>query len=517
MIILAPAETITLTTDAGTVLVDVSYGDRSGAVFAEGNQRTSVTTTSTIVDAPNSGTRLVKSIYVKPSVTANLTLTVDGAALIAKSVDAGATVDLLLDASFVLLSISQVSGLQAALDGKQPLDDDLTGLASDYTASTKALVCNHCDAATSAGLHVGNAAHQDVAMFGAGGSQGTTLYGQLNCLAIDSTHASGIVTRAASTQDAIALVGRAGGTSSYVGTLTPTTLTASRTYTFPDAAITVAGINLAQTWTSAQSFTTGTTTISTADINGGTIDGAVIGGASAAAATFTTLTTTSTTTVPNGTAAAPGIRLTSEASGLYRIGSTSVGVSVAGALVLTVGSTASSFASGTTLTVANSTAATSTSTGALVVTGGAGVGGALYVGSGLAVTGGGSFTTTFSAGGTITGSNTSSSQHAVQGLGTTTLAAGVTDGFTSSIGSSPTYSGAFTVTRHNYINLINPTLAGGAALTDACAIRFDANAGTHKAVASGTTKTSPGTVSAWVKININGTIHYIPAYTSTTS
>jgi uncharacterized protein YijF (DUF1287 family) len=44
-----------------------------------------------------------------------------------------------------------------------------------------------------------------------------------------------------------------------------------------------------------------------------------------------------------------------------------------------------------------------------------------------------------------------------------------------------------------------------------------AAAGTHKAVASGTTKTSPGAVSAWVKININGTIHYMPAYTNTTT
>jgi len=40
---------------------------------------------------------------------------------------------------------------------------------------------------------------------------------------------------AASTQDAVQLQGRAGGTSSYVATITPTTLTASRTITLPDA------------------------------------------------------------------------------------------------------------------------------------------------------------------------------------------------------------------------------------------------------------------------------------------
>lgn len=46
--------------------------------------------------------------------------------------------------------------------------------------------------------------------------------------------------RAASTQDGVALVGRAGGTSSYDVTLTPTTLTADRTLTLPDQTGTVA-------------------------------------------------------------------------------------------------------------------------------------------------------------------------------------------------------------------------------------------------------------------------------------
>ena len=45
--------------------------------------------------------------------------------------------------------------------------------------------------------------------------------------------------RAAATQDAVALAGRAGGTSSYVSTVTPTTLSASRTVTLPDANTTV--------------------------------------------------------------------------------------------------------------------------------------------------------------------------------------------------------------------------------------------------------------------------------------
>ena len=53
------------------------------------------------------------------------------------------------------------------------------------------------------------------------------------------TGASGITTRAAATQDGVALVGRAGGTGSFAVTFTPTTLTANRTLTLPDASGTI--------------------------------------------------------------------------------------------------------------------------------------------------------------------------------------------------------------------------------------------------------------------------------------
>ena len=54
--------------------------------------------------------------------------------------------------------------------------------------------------------------------------------------------ANAIRSEAASTQDAVVVAGRAGGTSSYAVTLTPTTLTASRTLTLPNASGTVATI-----------------------------------------------------------------------------------------------------------------------------------------------------------------------------------------------------------------------------------------------------------------------------------
>ena len=58
--------------------------------------------------------------------------------------------------------------------------------------------------------------------------------------------ANAVRSEAASTQDAIVLAGRAGGTNSYAVTLTPDTLTANRTVTIPDAAFTVGYINAPQ-------------------------------------------------------------------------------------------------------------------------------------------------------------------------------------------------------------------------------------------------------------------------------
>lgn len=106
-------------------------------------------------------------------------------------------------------------------------------------------------------------------------------------------------------------------------------------------------------------------------------------------------------------------------------------------------------------------------------------------------------------------------------VATSTIAGAVTDGFTAGLRLTPTVNAgtALTMTRLNYIDVNTPTLggAGPAAVTDAAVFRFNAAAGTHKAVDSGTTKTSPGTVTQWVKINVNGTLGYIPSYSSKTS
>lgn len=81
--------------------------------------------------------------------------------------------------------------------------------------------------------------------------------------------------RAAATQDAVTIAGRAGGTSSYAVTLTPTTLSASRTVTLPDATTTMAGTDATQTLTnkridprvaSAASASSVTPDVSTIDV-----------------------------------------------------------------------------------------------------------------------------------------------------------------------------------------------------------------------------------------------------------
>jgi hypothetical protein len=137
-------------------------------------------------------------------------------------------------------------------------------------------------------------------------------------------------------------------------------------------------------------------------------------------------------------------------------------------------------------------------------------------------TGDGNDRFSITAGGTLTwgpgttSTDTTFARNATGGItaSATTTLTGATADFSQKI-LAPTVNGAFTLTRLNYLEM--DQFAGTSTVTDAAVIRFNAAAGTHKAVDAGTTKTTPGTVSAWVKVNINGTIHYMPAYTSKTS
>jgi hypothetical protein len=91
-----------------------------------------------------------------------------------------------------------------------------------------------------------------------------------------TTTGGGVLVRAASTQDGIEIRGRAGGTGNWEVILTPTTLTADRTFTFPDATTTVVGTDTTQTLTNktltSPTLTTPALGVATAtSINGLTI------------------------------------------------------------------------------------------------------------------------------------------------------------------------------------------------------------------------------------------------------
>jgi hypothetical protein len=107
---------------------------------------------------------------------------------------------------------------------------------------------------------------------------------------------------------------------------------------------------------------------------------------------------------------------------------------------------------------------------------------------------------------------------------THTITGTVADGQAAGLVLDPGYTAATaqTVTRHNYVKYENVSVAGAgpAAVTDAAIAWFDAAVGTHKATASNgsvaVTITSVGptgaqtTIQGWIKVNMNGTIRYIP-------
>jgi hypothetical protein len=109
---------------------------------------------------------------------------------------------------------------------------------------------------------------------GTGVVTATGFAGALNGTVGASTPTTGIFTtataRSTAVQDFVALQGRAGGTNSYGVTLTPTTLTASRTLTLPDASGTILQSGTAVTVAQGGTGLTSTPTNGQIDIGNGT-------------------------------------------------------------------------------------------------------------------------------------------------------------------------------------------------------------------------------------------------------
>jgi hypothetical protein len=146
---------------------------------------------------------------------------------------------------------------------------------------------------------------------------------------------------AAATQDALQIQGRAGGTSSYITTLTPGTLTASNTLTLPVGTTTLAGLGTTQTFTAAQTFSS-TVTMSgtTTNIALGTsqTSGTWTAGGAAQTGTITLDQSTKTHTLAIGTGATE--------SGLTKTINIGTGGVATSTTAITIGST-----NGTTITL----------------------------------------------------------------------------------------------------------------------------------------------------------------------
>jgi hypothetical protein len=146
---------------------------------------------------------------------------------------------------------------------------------------------------------------------------------------------------AAATQDALQLQGRAGGTSSYITTLTPGTLTASNTLTLPVGTTTLAGLGTTQTFSAAQTFSS-TVTMSgtTTNIALGTsqTSGTWTAGGAAQTGTITLDQSTKTHTLAIGTGATE--------SGLTKTINIGTGGVATSTTAITIGST-----NGTTITL----------------------------------------------------------------------------------------------------------------------------------------------------------------------
>lgn len=100
-----------------------------------------------------------------------------------------------------------------------------------------------------------------------------------------------------------------------------------------------------------------------------------------------------------------------------------------------------------------------------------------------------------------------------------TISATLTDGYAAALTIDPAYtkSGgppAIAVTRHNYIDLNNPTTTGSIiSVTDSCVFRFDDSFTNHTALEEKNDEfATVGDPSGFVKVNVNGTVYKFAVY-----
>lgn len=152
--------------------------------------------------------------------------------------------------TFTLPGTDGTNGQVLTTDGSGALT--FTTVSGGGGTTTNALTMNSGGAGDASGTTFNGSAARTISY----NTIGAAATGAANTFTAAQTFraASAIRSEAASTQDAIVVAGRAGGTSSYAATLTPTTLSANRTVTIPDETFTVGFRNVPAVGTKTGSY-----------------------------------------------------------------------------------------------------------------------------------------------------------------------------------------------------------------------------------------------------------------------
>ena len=209
-----------------------AWADSSSSGLTEGASDGALNGTSlvTLVAAPAASTRrVIKWITIQNKDTAPVTVTISYAN------SSGSTSRQIAK---VTLAVNDTWTTDGTFDSAGNLKTSAVGTLSN------ALTMNNGGSGDASGTTFNGSAARTISY----NTIGAAATGAANTFTSAQTFraANAVRSEAASTQDAIVLAGRAGGTNSYAVTLTPDTLTANRTVTIPDAAFTVGYINAPQ-------------------------------------------------------------------------------------------------------------------------------------------------------------------------------------------------------------------------------------------------------------------------------